>query len=277
MNVLAATVLVCFVLQRGTPPPDAQRDPKSPPKSTCIDCHARLAGALGKSVSEWRTSIHGRKGITCVDCHGGDRTSERYAKSPAAGYKGIPRMRDVPYACGRCHQPIKEKHLGSPHGAHGLPHCVSCHGYHAIERPDPKRIITEEACTKCHDFAAPKRALAALEKADELQAAMARKLKEIEHLPYAKAEFLRQRTELKLERSDVVAAFHSFQIGEIQRIGTNAERLLKAIALLEERETQRRRQKNREIPFILTLMGFLVLGTALGYVVFHRSPPIGTT
>jgi len=246
-------------------------------KDSCLECHSRLSGALKRAVSDWRGSTHFEQKIGCVDCHGGDKESDRYPKSPGTGYVGIPRMHDVPYFCGKCHGEIKEKHLGSPHGSHGLPNCISCHGHHGISKPEPEKIITEKNCTKCHDFKAPQKALKALEKANTLQKRMESKLEDLEHLPVAKAAFLAKRKELHLDQAGVIATFHSFQIGKIQEIGTNADQLLKTFTKLEERENLRRVQKAREVPFILSLMGFLVLGTFFGFLVFHKGPPIGTT
>lgn len=238
--------------------------------SVCIECHATLDGPLSQAVADWRASSHGRNGIGCVGCHRGDPTDERNAKSPAEGFIAIPRLREVPYVCGRCHQEITEKHLASPHGALGLPHCVTCHGAHTVREPDPNVIISEDACTKCHEFEAAEKAQEALTKARELLVEVDELTEQIRHIPAVEEHLETAQREMRLDRAGVLAVFHSFRIGEIERIGMNVDRLRKTLTRLQQREVLREKNIARERPLILALMAFIVVATAFGFAVYRH-------
>ncbi len=238
--------------------------------SVCVDCHATLEGALSQAVADWRASSHGRNGVDCAGCHRGDPTDEQNAKNPAEGFVGVPRLREVPYFCGRCHQEITEKHLASPHGALGLPHCVTCHGAHTVRQPDPNVIISEDACAKCHEFEAAEKAQESLTKARELLVELDELTAQIRHIPAVREHLEIVQRELKLDRAGVLAVFHSFRIGEIERIGMNVDRLRKTLTRLHQREILREQNIARERPLILILMGFIVVATAFGFAVYRH-------
>ncbi|MBI4870590.1 MAG: cytochrome c3 family protein [Candidatus Riflebacteria bacterium] len=69
-----------------------------PPLGSCGDCHT-------DQVTTYQVSVHGRQGLTCTDCHGGDPTVEDpdEAMSPGKKFVGKPDRRQVPSFCGRCH------------------------------------------------------------------------------------------------------------------------------------------------------------------------------
>jgi nitrate/TMAO reductase-like tetraheme cytochrome c subunit len=45
--------------------------------NTCISCHQELDEAhLTAPIEGMKLDIHARRGLSCVDCHGGDATAE---------------------------------------------------------------------------------------------------------------------------------------------------------------------------------------------------------
>ena len=244
------------------------------PQSSCVQCHDQLQGQLHAPVGQWRDSVHGKAGVTCDGCHGGDVAEPTMAHSPSAGFVGRPRLRDFPYMCGKCHGEIKDVHVGSVHGKNGLPHCVTCHGAHAIQPPDPAAIITEAECSKCHAFEKAKTAQSMLQKARGLVEELDTFAKGVEHIPSVIQPLRQMQKDLRLDRDGVLATFHSFRIGEIQQIGGNVDRVMKTIAKLREREELRERNYERERPVILSLVAFLLLAAAIGYRAYHSNTPI---
>lgn len=139
-----------------------------PPKvSGCEACHS-------KEAAEHKESAHAKRGITCVDCHGGDPNDmEETAMSPAKGFKGrIPR-RSIPEFCASCHSrrdlmrpfglPTSqyEEYLTSQHGQALLRGntevavCTDCHRTHAIFPVDDPRSSVyatrlPATCSRCH-------------------------------------------------------------------------------------------------------------------------------
>ncbi len=268
--VLALAWAAIVPAQHTAAPPAAAPAPAIAVKvDSCVECHQRQQGQLQAPVAPWRESVHGKAGVTCDGCHGGDSKDPTMAHSPSAGFLGRPRLREFPYMCGKCHAEIKDKHLGSVHGQNGLPHCVTCHGSHTVQKPDPMQIITAAACSTCHPFAKAQTAQAMLGKARALLGEIDTVQKEVEHLPSVLAPLRAMQKELHLDRQGVISTFHSFRIGDIQAIGSNADRVLKTIQQLRTREDVREANYAHERPIILALMAFLLLAALFGYSVFH--------
>jgi Cytochrome c3 len=141
--------------------------------NSCITCHGDL-------LEEQAADVHRPAGLTCVDCHRGDPTSEDQEKSMslAGGFIGKPRAMAVANLCGGCHSDIERMRVVNPRlptdqlaqyrtSHHGklafkgntkVATCVSCHGFHGVRSvKDPAspaskdRII--ETCTGCHNTA----------------------------------------------------------------------------------------------------------------------------
>ncbi len=148
---------------------------------TCVECHRELADETGDPVAEVEQDIHGRNGLSCRDCHGGDNTlgmeegDPSLAMDPAKGYLGVPRPRDIPELCGRCHNDAaymktfnpgievgqEQVYWTSMHGKQlrkgdeRVANCASCHGAHGILPPgDPRSSVypthVPETCGTCH-------------------------------------------------------------------------------------------------------------------------------
>jgi formate-dependent nitrite reductase cytochrome c552 subunit len=61
--------------------------------------------ALALAQEKFSQDIHAQKGLTCVDCHGGDpaRDDPDKAMSRRAGWKGKIERKQIPQLCGTCH------------------------------------------------------------------------------------------------------------------------------------------------------------------------------
>jgi predicted CXXCH cytochrome family protein len=148
-----------------------------PAADSCLDCHAKLEGNLAAPAQAFPRDIHSRHGFGCVDCHGGDKTTDDMDRSmsKARGFLGkIPR-RDVPKVCARCHSDTNLIHRYKPQqrtdqlaqyqtSVHGkrlaagdasVANCIDCHSVHdirevrhALSPVHPLRL--PETCAKCH-------------------------------------------------------------------------------------------------------------------------------
>jgi hypothetical protein len=146
--------------------------------SSCITCHAGLADErLSKPTQLFDHDIHKVKGLSCIDCHGGDATQsdKTAAKDPARGYIGKPSPMQIPAFCGKCHSDAAlmkkfdpslrvdqvQEYATSVHGTRlrsgdtKVATCVSCHGIHGIRSPDdPQSTVyslnVADTCAQCH-------------------------------------------------------------------------------------------------------------------------------
>jgi len=146
-------------------------------RNACVECHSQLGDKLGAPVSQLPESVHGKAGLSCADCHGGDPTADDMdaAMSPMEGYRGAPEPAEVPRFCGRCHSderymrryrpriPVDQEkaYWTSMHGTllkrgdTKVAQCVSCHGSHEIRAVnDPRSTVYPTrvplTCKKCH-------------------------------------------------------------------------------------------------------------------------------
>ncbi|HUU33015.1 MAG TPA: cytochrome c3 family protein [Vicinamibacterales bacterium] len=129
-------------------------------QSRCADCHFANPGSVSAShLSDWDMSGHGRNGVGCETCHGGDATSfepfiaHRGILAPANPASPVHRA-NLSKTCGTCHagpfvQFQRSKHFellraGDKNG----PTCTTCHGESAGTRLSPKAL--ESQCASCH-------------------------------------------------------------------------------------------------------------------------------
>jgi hypothetical protein len=145
--------------------------------NSCLDCHAALPDPLGVTQEKFSQDIHAQKGLTCVNCHGGDPTSDDpdKAMSPKAGWKGKIERKRIPQLCGSCHSDpayirqfnpgLRTDQLGQYHtSVHGkrlaagdtkVAVCTDCHSVHDLRAPsDPRSTVNPvnvaDTCAHCH-------------------------------------------------------------------------------------------------------------------------------
>ena len=144
--------------------------------NTCVACHSLLPEPLNLPVEGMKSDIHAQKGLSCVDCHGGDATAmDETSMAPAKGFRGKPKPADIPGFCGRCHSDGAYMRRFNPrlptdqlqqywtsihgqrlkNGDEKVATCVSCHGVHGILPPDhvESRVFppnVPDTCGRCH-------------------------------------------------------------------------------------------------------------------------------
>ena len=155
-------------------------------ENVCLTCHesAIMDETRRKIPGEWKQSWHAQNDVACHDCHGGDPTDAAMAMSPERGFVGVPKYRQVPEFCGKCHIGILKNYHESGHGkalrVNGSgPNCVTCHGAHNVQKANIE-IINEELCSQCHSYGRAKEMKEALfqteQKIQEIEASI-KKLK----------------------------------------------------------------------------------------------------
>ncbi|NOZ93406.1 MAG: hypothetical protein GXP47_01540 [Acidobacteria bacterium] len=149
---------------------------------SCLACHLQLDEArLHDPAAAFAEDVHNRPGLGCVTCHGGNPKAEdpEEAMDPKKGFRGAPKIFDIPKLCGGCHANdafIKKfspsldtdqlaQYRTSVHGqriASGdtrAATCISCHGVHNILKvSDPRAPVfpthVVDTCARCHADAA---------------------------------------------------------------------------------------------------------------------------
>jgi hypothetical protein len=146
-------------------------------KDSCVECHTAMDGPLQKPALLIKDDVHTANGLSCVDCHGGDRTSDdlSVAMSPAKGFVGAPKRAAIPQLCAKCHSnpgfmrrfrpqqrvdqfelyktSVHGKRLAS--GDENVATCIDCHSVHDIRAvKDAKAPVhplrLPDTCGKCH-------------------------------------------------------------------------------------------------------------------------------
>jgi hypothetical protein len=127
-------------------------------RTVCLDCHTSdLMKQKYKAIpAQWRQSIHYQNGVSCHNCHGGDPNNAARSMTPEAGFVGVPKPKQIPEFCGKCHIGIKDDYLASGHGKALMtsgrgPNCVTCHHSHDIHKASIN-IIQESLCGVCHSY-----------------------------------------------------------------------------------------------------------------------------
>jgi predicted CXXCH cytochrome family protein len=147
-------------------------------KSSCIDCHMQLEDPrLNAPAKLFTNDVHGARGLSCNDCHGGDPNddSKEGAKDPRKGYLAKPNKLDIPAYCGKCHSDAnlmkrfnpslrvdqEREYYTSVHGQllragdARVATCISCHSVHGIRAvDDPLSSVyplnVAKTCATCH-------------------------------------------------------------------------------------------------------------------------------
>jgi hypothetical protein len=194
------------------------------PETVCIQCHGGQSGRLGAPVAAWRKSTHAANGISCHNCHGGDPTDMAMAMSPVRGFLGAPKEESIPDFCGRCHVGVKEDYLASAHGralGRGGPHCVTCHGNHAVLTATPE-LINRESCSRCHDYGRAGEIKAAVSETDRKITELEQRLSALHRIGIATKEM---EAELFALRNRFHRLFHNVDVEKVrsQTAGFRAE------------------------------------------------------
>ena len=147
-------------------------------KDSCTDCHSQMEGPMSAPVQQlMKGDIHKSRGLSCVDCHGGDATQDdpSRAMDSRKGFVAKPKAANIPMFCGKCHSNAEfikkfnpaqrvdqeREYFTSVHGKllktgdANVATCVSCHGSHGIRGVnDPQSSVfasnVAETCAKCH-------------------------------------------------------------------------------------------------------------------------------
>lgn len=143
-------------------------------KDQCYNCHL---DAGDKPTELFKNDVHFKIGLSCADCHGGNRNSDDMdaAMSKAAGFIGVPKGNAITEACARCHA-SKEKMASygakistdqfdllkasvhgklSINGKDRIVQCITCHGAHGIVKVDNPLspvypLNVPKTCSQCH-------------------------------------------------------------------------------------------------------------------------------
>jgi formate-dependent nitrite reductase cytochrome c552 subunit len=109
----------------------------------------------------WYGSVHGEKGITCDQCHGGDPQQSKKSKAhlgvlSSKKLKSPIYFKNIPETCGSCHSGVfqefkKGLHYQNLKKDRLAPTCTTCHGFQMdIQAVIPLRIVGR--CTICHNI-----------------------------------------------------------------------------------------------------------------------------
>jgi hypothetical protein len=166
------------VLPSSAPSPDESET--AAPTNACAACHKAISAPQRAIAEQWEASIHGKNGVGCADCHGGDPTSDEIgvAMDPAKGFIGKPTRSQTVALCGTCHSDVNRmrqyqiptdqlvKYQASVHGQRLINSkdvrvaiCIDCHGSHDVKKAsDPTAAVyplnVPKLCASCHADAA---------------------------------------------------------------------------------------------------------------------------
>ena len=118
---------------------------------SCVECHSSFETDAAAPTQAWGHDVHAARGLSCADCHGGDRTASEpeTAMDPAKGFVGRPARADIPALCARCHGDPTYMRRFNPNlpTDQYLKYLTSQHGKRLTERADPDVAV----CTSCHE------------------------------------------------------------------------------------------------------------------------------
>lgn len=171
-----ATATPAPSLVPGPPVPTPLTHPPEGESNQCFECHRAVNRRQEAIATAWQESIHGKGGVTCADCHGGDPTSDRMgiAMDRTKGFIGTPSREQTVGLCGSCHADPQRmgkynlptdqyaKYWTSVHGQRlasagdaQVAICIDCHGSHDIKKAsDPTAPVyptnVPDLCARCH-------------------------------------------------------------------------------------------------------------------------------
>jgi len=234
-------------------------------QNVCIECHdSDLVKDEYKAIpGEWRKSWHYQNNVSCQDCHGGDPKDAARAMLPESGFIGVPKPKEVPQFCGKCHLGIKESYLESGHGKALMstgkgPNCLVCHGSgHKIQKANVE-IINPKLCSVCHTYDRAKTIKASLILTEQ-------KINEIDaNLKTLKAGLISTQEEEKVlfqTQAEFRTLFHTVDVKLVQ---DRTAEFTKKLAVIDE-QVQRGFQelKFRQNFSVLLMLIFVGLGITI--------------
>jgi hypothetical protein len=132
----------------GPPAPTPIAHPPEGETNQCVACHEVVNERQTFIATSWEESVHGRNGVTCADCHGGDPTSDRMgiAMDRSKGFIGKPSREQTVGLCGSCHaDPQRMRSYNLPTDQYAK-YWTSVHGQRLLEAADTRVAI----CIDCH-------------------------------------------------------------------------------------------------------------------------------
>lgn len=130
-------------------------DPVPIVKSNCVRCHLTAGRELTAPVQDFARSVHDLQGMTCSDCHGGNREKDSQAHDEEFGFIGT-KLSAHMAGCAECHSDQAEQVKSGPHYWDfskkinlAYPVCIDCHGHHDVEKPPPEFAL-KTVCSECH-------------------------------------------------------------------------------------------------------------------------------
>ena len=144
---------------------------------SCMTCHSALEEGTKGPATLIKNDVHIAHGLSCADCHGGDRSSDdpTVAMNKAKGFKGKPARTAIPKFCASCHAkpdimrkfaPSErvdqyELYQTSVHGKRlaagdaNVATCIDCHSVHDIRAVKDSMspvypLHVADTCSRCH-------------------------------------------------------------------------------------------------------------------------------
>jgi nitrate/TMAO reductase-like tetraheme cytochrome c subunit len=233
-------------------------------QNVCLDCHTSdlMKSEYQAIPGEWRKSWHYQNGVSCQDCHGGDPKDAARSMTPESGFMGVPKPKEVPEFCGKCHIGIMENYLESGHGkalkATGRgPNCVLCHGSHNVQKAT-LNIINEKLCGVCHSYDRAKTIKASLLLTEQ-------KINDIDHrLKTLKAGLIATENEDKVlfqTQAEYRTLFHTVDVNLVK--DRTAEFTKKLAALNEQVQQGFRELRFRQNFSVFIMLIFMGLGITI--------------
>ncbi|MDO8472570.1 MAG: cytochrome c3 family protein [Dehalococcoidia bacterium] len=159
VTIVAVTIVSASVGRARSPSPPVP----AMGNEECVACHSikglKLQLPSGETLqlyvdqSTMTSSVHGKGGLLCVDCH---QNISAYPHPP----KQFDDLRGLTMSmyevCKRCHFVEYTKSLDSIHFAdlatkdEKAPVCTDCHGSHDITAPNQPRSRVSTTCSRCH-------------------------------------------------------------------------------------------------------------------------------
>jgi formate-dependent nitrite reductase cytochrome c552 subunit len=214
----------------------AGKTPAPKPAGNCSACHrgVKETASIQHTFGDWEASVHGKQGLDCESCHGGDAARKDMEGAhaglvPSTDPKSPVYFTNIPATCGKCHDAEysafkKSRHYSELERSGRGPNCVTCHGSMANHIMAPKDL--ETTCALCHRK--PTRAFAAELALEESRAALRRLDAAIKKagkgskgLDAAKLAAEKARA----QRESAVVQWHTFEMEPVEKTAKDSARL----------------------------------------------------